>query len=157
MGWVLTATAFFVTACASAATDDPACEGPEAYRIPVTVDTKNGPVTFSAEVADTERERARGLMFRDCLPEDEGMLFLSPRPFQQSFWMRNTLIPLDIIFIREDRRILGIVEEASPRTDTHRSVPGASQFVLEIAGGLSKELGIEAGQRVRFTAPLPEH
>jgi uncharacterized membrane protein (UPF0127 family) len=83
------------------------------------------------------------------------MLFLFPDEAPRSFWMRNTLIPLDIIFVRQDRTILGIVENAEPKTDTSRAVEGASQFVLEINGGLSQKLGIAAGQTVTFMAPIP--
>lgn len=143
------------TACAGPS-EEPNGRTDDAFRIPVTVETEGGPVTFQAEVADTAAERARGLMFRERMEEDHGMLFLFPGESQQSFWMRNTLIPLDMIFIRSDRTILGVVENAEPRTDTPRSVPGLSQFVLEINGGLSAELGIEAGQTVRFMAPMPE-
>jgi hypothetical protein len=146
--------ALLFAGCASGA--EPCGAPDDAFRIPVTIDTETGPATFQAEVADTPAERARGLMFRECLGEDQGMLFLFPRSAQQSFWMRNTLIPLDMIFIRSDRRILGVVREAEPQTDTGRSVPGASQFVLELAGGTAEARGIESGQAVRFMAPLPE-
>ncbi|MEM6367361.1 MAG: DUF192 domain-containing protein [Myxococcota bacterium] len=142
-----------------------ACAGPpadecgaakDAFRIPVHIVTEEGAVRIQAEVADDESERARGLMFRECLREREGMLFLFPQPRQQSFWMKNTLIPLDMIFIREDRTVLGIVAEAEPQTLTSRRVPGASQYVLELAGGEAARLGIESGQRVDFMAPVPE-
>jgi len=144
----------------------PACAGPsdpiteddtgQPFRIPVTIRTGTGPVVFQAEIADTREERNQGLMFRTELADDHGMLFLFPGESQQRFWMRNTLIPLDMIFIRADRTILGIVENAEPETDVQRSVPGLSQFVLEINGGLSARLGIEAGQSVEFMAPIPE-
>lgn len=141
-----------------------ACAGPEGegqpakstFRIPVTIETPEGPVVYQAEVADEPAERARGLMFREFMEEDHGMLFLFPREAQQSFWMRNTFIPLDMIFIRSDRTILGVVREATPRTDTPRSVPGESKYVLEINGGQAEARGIEAGQTVRFMAPSPE-
>ena len=109
-----------------------------------------------AEVADEGEERMKGLMFRTEMQDDHGMIFLFPRERQQSFWMKNTLIPLDMIFIKADRTILGIVENAEPETTIGRGVPGLSQFVFEINGGLSAKLGIKAGQTVRFTAPIPE-
>ncbi len=127
-----------------------------AFRIPVTVQTDDGPVTFRAEVADEPAERARGLMFREFMPERQGMLFIFPGPAEQSFWMRNTLIPLDMIFIRSDRTILGVLKNAEPRTDTPRAVPGESQYVLEINGGLSDRYGIGPDQTVQFVAPMPE-
>jgi uncharacterized protein len=124
-------------------------------RIPVTIDTDNGPVVIQAEIADTPDERSRGLMFRTNMGEKEGMLFLFPREEQLSFWMRNTLIPLDMVFIRADKTILGIVENAEPKTETPRRVPGISQFVLELNGGAAAKLGIRAGQTMSFYAPIP--
>lgn len=84
------------------------------------------------------------------------MLFVFPREEQQSFWMKNTLIPLDMVFIRADRTILGVVVEAEPQTLSPRSVPGRSQYVLELRGGTAPRRGIEAGQTVRFLAPSAE-
>ena len=124
-------------------------------RIPVTIETEGGPVTFQAEVVDTPESRARGLMFRESMGRLEGMLFLFPDEAQRSFWMKNTLIPLDMLFIRSDRTILGVAENAVPKTTSSRRVEGGSQFVLEINGGLSKELGLKAGQKVTFYAPVP--
>lgn len=151
--WLVLSAAVAFAACAGA---EESSEAAEVFRIPVTVRTDAGPVTFQAEIADSPAERNRGLMFRTDLAEDEGMLFIFPAEAQQSFWMKNTLIPLDMIFIRADRTILGIVENAEPETLDNRSVRGFSQYVLEIRGGLSAELGIEAGQRVEFMAPVPE-
>jgi uncharacterized membrane protein (UPF0127 family) len=153
LGSALLAVVLACSGSASVAAD----AGPptEAFRIPVSIQTSTRAVTFRAELADTPEERTRGLMFRTQMGDDEGMLFLFPTPRQNSFWMRNTLIPLDMIFIREDRTILGIVENAEPKTETSRAVPGPSQFVLEINGGLSRKLGLEAGQTVTFMAPLP--
>ena len=94
-------------------------------------------------------------MFRESMDADRGMLFLFPREQQLSFWMKNTFIPLDLVFIRSDRTILGVVENAEPRTLTSRRVDGISQFVLEINGGLARTRGIRAGQKVTFMAPIP--
>lgn len=125
--------------------------------IPVQILTEDGPVSVRAEVVDTPPLRQRGLMFRQQLPADRGMLFLFPDERPRAFWMRNTLIPLDMVFIRADRQILGVVHQATPKTDAPRRVPGASQFVLELAGGVAKARGIHAGQQVRFMAPIPAH
>ena len=138
-----------LTGCSTGRAED------NVFRIPVTIEASAGNVVFMAEIADTNEERARGLMFRESLKPDHGMLFLFPAAQQNSFWMKNTLIPLDLLFIREDFTVLGIVENAQPRTTVRQSVPGASQFVLEINGGFSAKHGIRAGQRVRFTAPIP--
>jgi uncharacterized membrane protein (UPF0127 family) len=95
-------------------------------------------------------ERQRGLMFREHMDADAGMIFLFERPQQLSFWMHNTLLPLDMIFIRDDMSILGVVENATPRTDDPRQVPGLSQYVLEVNAGYAARHGVRAGQRVRF-------
>lgn len=142
----------FGTSCPDA--KEAAEAGP--VRVPITVMTDEGPVTFQAEVADSPDERQRGLMFRTELGAREGMLFLFPVERQLSFWMKNTLIPLDMIFIRSDRTVLGVVHRAKPETLTSRRVPGFSQFVLEVAGGTAESLGIRSGQKVRFMVPPPD-
>jgi hypothetical protein len=114
---------------------------------------------FDAELAVTEEERARGLMHRASLPPDRGMLFVFPEEARHSFWMKNTRIELDIIFIGADRRIVGIARRARPCTadpcETFApDVPAG--YALEIAGGLSAAHGFAAGDRVEFegtTAP----
>ncbi|HEY7376781.1 MAG TPA: DUF192 domain-containing protein, partial [Polyangia bacterium] len=103
----------------------------------VTVDTGARKVPFKVELAITSAEHERGLMFREQMAPDAGMLFISDSPRRQVFWMKNTLIPLDMIFIGADWRIAGIVENAEPKTLTSREVPAPSQYVLEIGGGLS--------------------
>ena len=87
---------------------------------------------------------------------ERGMIFLFPVESQQTFWMKNTPIPLDMIFINRARRIVGIVEQAVPFTLEPRSVNGPSQYVLEIGGGLAKRYGIQIGDTVRFDGIQPE-
>lgn len=153
---VLVLASLFVLGGASCTSSgQPADAGPEPARIPMSIATDQGDVIFQVEIADTPEERQHGLMFREHMEPEHGMLFLFPDNTQRSFWMKNTLIPLDMIFIREDRTILGIVENAEPKTLSSRAVPGQSQFVLEINGGLAAELGLAAEQEVRFVAPLP--
>jgi uncharacterized membrane protein (UPF0127 family) len=94
-------------------------------------------------------------MYRKSLGASDGMIFLFAAPAHQTFWMRNTLIPLDMVFIKADKTVLGVVENAEPMTDTPRSVPGDSQFVLEINGGVAAQRGIRAGQHLVFTASVP--
>jgi uncharacterized protein len=108
------------------------------------------PITVNVEIADDESERTRGLMFREQLAANAGMLFLFERSQQLTFWMRNTYLPLDMIFIEPSMTILGVVENAEPRTDLSRSVPGNSQYVLEVNAGFSREHGLTAGTMVRF-------
>lgn len=117
----------------------------------VTISTKAGrEVAFQVEIADTPAKRSMGLQYRKELGSDRGMIFLFPAESPQAFWMKNTPIPLDMIFIDRERRIVGIVEQTVPFSLDTRSVAVPSQFVLEINGGLAKRLGIQAGDRVRF-------
>lgn len=104
----------------------------------------------SVEVATTPRAKARGLMHREELSEDQGMLFVFREEGIRHFWMKNTLVPLDMIFIDCDGRIVGIVHEAEPLTQKTRSVDRPSRYVLEVRGGWAKSQGVEAGHRVRF-------
>ena len=122
----------------------------------VAIDTGGRKVMFRVEVAVTAEEHARGLMYRSQLADDAGMVFVFEEPSVQRFWMKNTLIPLDMIFIGKDRRIVGVVENAAPETETERMVGAPSQYVLEIAGGLSAKLGIHRGEPVDFqNVPSP--
>jgi uncharacterized membrane protein (UPF0127 family) len=114
----------------------------------VAIDTGGRKVLFRVEVAVTPEEHARGLMYRSQLADDAGMVFVFEEPSVQRFWMKNTLIPLDMIFIGKDRRIVGVVENAAPETETERMVGAPSQYVLEIGGGLSAKLGIHRGESV---------
>lgn len=116
----------------------------------VVVHADGRPVPFRVEVAITPDEHARGLMYRSHLDADAGMLFVFEEPEVQRFWMKHTLIPLDMIFIAPDLRIAGIVANAEPETETERMVPARSQYVLEIAGGMSERLGIRAGETVEL-------
>jgi uncharacterized membrane protein (UPF0127 family) len=121
----------------------------------VAIDTGGRKVLFRVEVALTPEEHARGLMYRSQLADDAGMVFVFEEPSIQRFWMKNTLIPLDMIFIGKDRKIVGVVENAAPETETERMVGAPSQYVLEIGGGLAAQLGIRAGQAVDFQGVLP--
>lgn len=120
--------------------------------IDVTVKRGERAITFKTEHANTPQAQARGMMFRTEMADNEAMLFPSAVPGQRSFWMKNTPISLDIIFIGVDGRISNI-ETAVPYS--LESVPsvGVASAVLEIRGGLAKELGIVAGDRVEYTLP----
>jgi uncharacterized protein len=108
------------------------------------------PITVTVEVASSAAERQQGLMYRKQLGPDAGMLFLFEQPQQLTFWMHNTLIPLDMIFITADWNVLGVVENATPLTDAPRSVPGLSQYVLEVNAGFARRHGVSAGTSVRY-------
>ena len=119
----------------------------------VAISTRQGrEIVFQVEVADSPAKRELGLQYRRDLATDRGMIFLFPAETEQTFWMKNTPIPLDMIFIDHERKIVGIVEQTVPFSLDARSVGAPSQFVLEINGGLAKRYGIHAGDRVRFEA-----
>jgi uncharacterized protein len=118
--------------------------------VPLTVSTTKGPVKLKVEIARTEEEQARGLMFRESLPADGGMIFPMDPPRHASFWMKNTVIPLDMIFIRSD----GSIARIEPETTPHSLDPVPSgepvAAVLELAGGKAASLGINEGDRVNW-------
>ena len=107
-------------------------------------------VQVEVELALSDAQREQGLMDRSQLALGRGMLFVFPRESPQTFWMKNTLIPLDMIFIRADLTILGIVAEAEPLTLTPRGVPGPSLYVLEVPGGYASVQHWAKGDRVKF-------
>jgi uncharacterized membrane protein (UPF0127 family) len=115
----------------------------------LTIVSANGEHTFTVEVVDTNATRQRGLMFRQSLAPDSGMLFDFKENRPVSFWMMNTFIPLDMLFIREDGTIANIHVNARPHDRTSIPSDGPVVFVLEIPGGRSDELGIKAGDTVR--------
>jgi hypothetical protein len=102
------------------------------------------------EIARSEPERRRGLMDRPSLPDGAGMLFLFDETAEHPFWMKDTLVPLDMIFVDEEGRIVGIVESAAPGTLAARTVGAPSRYVLEVNGGWARARGVRAGDRVRF-------
>jgi hypothetical protein len=110
--------------------------------------SKSGVHVFSVELAVTDEERERGLMFRKQLPEGQGMLFDFKREQEVSMWMENTYVPLDMIFIRKDGRILRIAENTEPLSRAIISSRGQVLAVLEVLGGTANKLGIAAGDRV---------
>jgi uncharacterized protein len=118
-----------------------------------TVVTQSGArFVFHVEVADTPSARARGLMFRPRLAEDAGMLFLFEVPEIQSFWMKNTEIPLDMLFLGPDGRVIDLHRNAVPYSTENIVSKVSAQAVLEIPGGTSARLGIRVGDRVEHAA-----
>jgi uncharacterized membrane protein (UPF0127 family) len=108
-----------------------------------------GQAQFTVEIADDADERNQGLMHRESMPTSSGMLFLYDRPQRMSFWMRNTLIELDMIFIDPKGVVQKIHDRAQPLDETVINGPGGMVAVLEINGGLSKRMGITEGSEVR--------
>lgn len=119
--------------------------------IPLTIGSANGTAhAFRVEVARTSEEQAKGLMFRTAMGANEGMIFPMDPPRDAAFWMRNTVIPLDIIFIGKDGRILNIAANAVPYSETALPSAGPVKGVLELNGGRAAQLGIRAGDTVRW-------
>jgi uncharacterized membrane protein (UPF0127 family) len=112
--------------------------------VPLTIRSKNGVHRFTVEVAATPEQQERGLMFRGSLAPDRGMIFTYQPAQEVAFWMKNTLIPLDIIYIRSDGTIVRIVN-AEPMDLTPLPSGEPITAVLEIRGGRAAELGIKEG------------
>jgi uncharacterized protein len=119
----------------------------------VTIETAAGDKhRFTVELATSPAQVAQGLMFRRQMAADAGMLFVFERPDPAVFWMKNTYIPLDMIFIGTDGRILNIAERTIPMTETPVHAAGPTRAVLEVNGGTASRLGLKAGDRVRHSA-----
>jgi uncharacterized membrane protein (UPF0127 family) len=112
------------------------------------ITSKNGAHIFGVEMALTPEEQAKGLMFRKELPEGQGMLFDFHQEQPTSFWMKNTYVSLDMIFIRGDGRILRIAENTVPLSEALVPSGGPVRAVLEVVAGTAKKLGIAPGDRV---------
>lgn len=122
-------------------------------RASVTIHGAEQQHRFEVEVAATAQSRSQGLMYRSELADDAGMLFVFERPAEVAFWMRNTFIPLDLIFIDQQGSIVRIHPEAQPHDDTLISSGQPVTHVLEINGGLAAKLGIVTGQRMTLSWP----
>lgn len=147
---------FSVPSSQTLASDGPE-KGPEDPVVSIVTPQKT---TIRAELADTTEKRARGLMYRQSLAHDRGMLFIFPEPQQWTFWMKNTKIPLDIIWMDQQKRIVYI----------ERNVPGCGRsddgcpqyqptydalYVLEVAAGMAEALKLQRGVKLQFQLPLP--
>lgn len=118
--------------------------------IPLTVTSGETVHSFRVELADSAEAQAQGLMFRTELGDDEGMIFPSDPPDVRSFWMKNTPLPLDIIFIGTDGRILNIYPMTTPYSLDSLYSAGLTSGVLELRGGRAEELGIKKGDLVEW-------
>ena len=106
--------------------------------------------SFFVEIADSPEEQAQGLMYRTSLPLNHGMLFIFPDERQLSFWMKNTFIPLDMIFMNRNFEVITIVKQAIPKTETPLRSVFPAKYVLEISGGLTDQYHIVPGERAIF-------
>jgi uncharacterized membrane protein (UPF0127 family) len=142
----------FILALAAVATaslfQHAGAEAPLSKIEPLTIATGDDAWLFTVEIADTADLRARGLMFRQRLPEDRGMLFDFGDPRPVSMWMKNTLIPLDMLFIRADGTIAYIAENTKPGSLETIGITEPVLAVLELAGGVTAKHGIRAGDKV---------
>src|SRR5437764_14630409 len=137
----------FARLVALAAAIAPACLAAAELQ-PLEIIGKSGVHVFSVEMAVTPEEQARGLMFRRELPEGQGMLFDFQREQPATFWMKNTYVSLDMIFIRADGRILRIAENTVPLSEALVPSGGPVRAVLEVIAGTARKLGIAPGDRV---------
>jgi uncharacterized protein len=123
----------------------------------VKISDANGALeaTIRVEVANTTTAREVGLMYRQHLDSDAGMLFVFDQPQHLTFWMKNTEIPLDMIFARADGTVVGIIKNAEPFSERQLSVARESQYVLEVNGGFTRRHGIKPCDRLKFVGLTP--
>lgn len=119
--------------------------------VPLAIETRDGRIhRYRIELAETPAQQERGMMFRTEMAADAGMLFPMRPPRLAAFWMRNTFIPLDIIFIGADGRVRNIAERAKPLSETPIPSDGPVAAVLELKGGEAARIGLRPGDRVRW-------
>ena len=106
--------------------------------------------TIDIEIAETDAERARGLMFRRSMGYDKGMLFIFEQADQSGFWMKNTPMSLDILFISPDSSVVSIAKRTTPFSEATITPDGPKQFVVEVRAGFADRFGINTGTRIRW-------
>jgi len=141
LGWAL-ALCFVASAAASSSARA------EGGLEPLTITTSSGVHAFQVEIAKDEASREKGLMFRRYMPADRGMLFEFERSEPVAFWMKNTYIPLDMIFIARDGRVTHIAANAEPLSEAIVPSGGPCVAVLELNGGGAAQIGLEPGDKV---------
>mgnify|MGYP004704757921 CR=1 FL=1 len=154
----LAAVALALAACSPGVAQKQETRSAEAVRhpvsglevIPLTVHSARGAHAFRVEVARSPAEQSRGLMFRSAMGADEGMIFPMDPPRMAAFWMKNTVIPLDIIFVGPDGRISNIAANTVPYSLESVASEGTAKAVLELNGGRAAQLGIASGDRVEW-------
>jgi hypothetical protein len=117
-------------------------------------DAYGGVHPVEVEIADTTPARTRGMMWRTVVPAGTGMLFIFPQEEEHHFWMRNTLVPLDMLFLDRTGQVMGIIAQAEPQSDDSRTVGRPSLYVLEVAGGWAEKAGVVPGGRVELKGGL---
>lgn len=147
LGAVLAAALFWLSLLSLASADNHAMMLP-VHPVPLVVETSAGDRSFTIEVADEEHERSAGLMYRQAMDDDHGMLFVFQQTRPVGFWMRNTPMPLDLVFIGEDGAVRAI-EPGIPFSDATITAGVPVRFVLELKSGIAQKTGIAAGDRLR--------
>jgi uncharacterized protein len=142
----LLATMVLFASCPAKNTDSGAPGEPAA----IVIAGKMGAVRVPVEIVRSDQERARGLMHRQKLAPKSGMLFIFEKDEVQTFWMKNTFIPLDMVFIDRRMKVVGIVENAVPHSLHSRKVDIPSRYVLEVNAGFTAARGIAEGDQVSF-------
>lgn len=110
---------------------------------------------FVLKVVSTPPERAKGLMFVKSMPKDEGMLFVYPDEYIRNFWMKDTFISLDIIFLNKERKIVNILENVPVLSTESRSSVAPAQYVIELNAGTAREKNIKVGDQITFSGQIP--
>lgn len=137
----------FCVACAAGEAAQPD-HGPATPQPQVTFHTASGEIPVRVEVVKKPDDQARGLMFRKKLEPMHGMIFVFPQTAEHSFWMKNTFISLDMIFVSAQQTVVGVVANAEPLTKVPRTVGVPSKFVVEVNAGFAKKYGIGKGTRI---------
>ena len=128
-----------------------ACPSPSSSSPQVVIHPQSGdPIHILVKIADTQEKRQLGLMYRNQLPEFSGMLFIFPQEIPLNFWMKNTPLPLDIIYINTDFSIVHIAENTMPYSTVQIPSKHPAKYVLEVNAGFCRQRGIVAGDRVEF-------
>ena len=117
----------------------------------LVIDSDSGQVKIDIQIAKTEFDRQLGLMYRKSMDENQGMLFIFPDVQTRSFWMRNTEIPLDMIFIDVNKTILNIAKNTTPYADISYTSNGPAKYVLEVKGGFADRHNISEGDKLEWT------
>lgn len=125
------------------------CPDPNLHRIAVTVTTASGEHRYRAELADTPDRQECGLMYRRQMPADAGMWFPVDPPRTASFWMKNTVLPLDIVFVGPNGRVVTVASNAKPYSENLIDSGGVIAAVLELNAGEAGRIGLKAGDRVK--------
>ena len=155
MKWRVALSAFLLIAAGAGCTSGPfaAMTTESLAKVPLTIRTATGDRSFTVEIARSGEEQQRGMMFRENMAANAGMIFPMEPPRMASFWMKNTLIPLDMIFVRSDGTIARIAPDTVPQSLEPVSSGEPIAAVLEIAGGQAAKQGIGEGDRVIWRDP----